>query len=67
MARKIIHVSLGACLGPMPGMGMNYNRTGVLARRRTFVILFLNPLKSKTHQKVMKVGMVSRHGTYMSW
>ena len=25
MARKIIHVSLGACLGPMQGMGMNYN------------------------------------------
>ena len=38
MARKIIHVSLGACLGPMPGMGMNYNRTGVMARTQTFQI-----------------------------
>ena len=27
---------------------------------------FLNPRKSKTHPKIMKLGMVSRHGTYMS-
>ena len=67
MARKIIHVSLGACLGPMPGMGTNYNRTGVMARPQTFRILVFNPHKSKTHQKVIKGGMVSRHGTYMSW
>ena len=39
MARKIIHVSLGACLGLMPGMGTNYNRTGVMARPQTFGIL----------------------------
>ena len=32
MARKIIHVSLGACLGPMAGMGTDYNDTGVMAR-----------------------------------
>ena len=67
MTRKNIHVSIGACLGPMPGMGTNYNRTGVLARPQTFGISVLNPRKSKTHQKVMKVGMVSRHGTYMLW
>ena len=67
MARKIIHVSLGACLGPMPGMGMSYNRISVLARPQTFGISVLNQHKSQTHQKVIKVGMVSRHGTYMSW
>ena len=38
MAIKIIHVSLGACLGPMPGMGMNYNHTGVLAWQQTLRI-----------------------------
>ena len=27
---------------------------------------FLNPRKSKTHPKIMKSGMVSWHGTYMS-
>ena len=44
MARKFVHVSLGACLGPMPGMGMNYNRTGVLARPQTFGIsVFKSP------------------------
>ena len=44
MARKIIHVSLGACLGPMPGMGMNYNCTGVMARPQTFLIsVFKSP------------------------
>ena len=67
MARKIIHVSLGACLGSMPGMETNYNHTGVLARPQTFRISVLNPHKSKTHQKVIKGGMVSHHGTYMSW
>ena len=67
MARKFIHVSLGACLGPMQGMGMNYNLIGVLARPQTFESWFLNPHKSKTHQKVIKGGIVSCHGTYMSW
>ena len=44
MARKIIHVSLGACLSLVPGMGMNYNRTGVLARPQTFGIsIFKSP------------------------
>ena len=44
MARKIIHVSLGACLGLMLGMGTNYNRTGVLARPQTFRIsVFKSP------------------------
>jgi hypothetical protein len=44
MARKIIHVSLGACLGPMQGMGMNYNRNSVLARPQTFGIsVFKSP------------------------
>ena len=38
VARKIVHVSLGAGLGHMPGMGTNYNRTGVLARPQTFGI-----------------------------
>ena len=62
-----MHVSLGACLGPMQGMGMNYNLTGVLAHPQTFGISVLNPHKYKTHEKVIKVGMVSRHGTYLSW
>ena len=57
----------GACLGPMPGMGMNYNHTGVLAHPQTFRNSVLNPHKSKNHQKVIKGGMVSHHGTYMSW
>ena len=44
MARKIILVSLGACLGPMSGMGTNYNRTSVLARPQTFRIsVFKSP------------------------
>ena len=44
MARKYIDVSLGACLGPMPGMGTNYNRTAVLARPQTFRIsVFKSP------------------------
>ena len=46
MARKIIHVSLGACLGPIPGMEMNYNHTGILARPQTFGISVLYPRKS---------------------
>ena len=58
-------MSLGACLGPMPGMGMNYNRIDILARPQTLGVSILNPRKSKTHQKIMKVGMVSRHGTNM--
>ena len=40
MARKFIHVSLGACLGPMPGMGTDYNYSSVLARPETFQISF---------------------------
>ena len=67
MARKIIHVSLGACLGPMRGMGTNYNWTGVMAHPQTFGISIFKSRQSKTHQKVIKGGMVSRHGTYMSW
>ena len=67
MARKFVRVSLGACLGPMPGMGTNYDRPRVLARPQTFGISVLNTHKSKTHQKVIKAGMVSHHGTYMSW
>ena len=44
MARKIIHVSLGACLGPMPGMGTNYNRTAVMAHPQTFrILVFKSP------------------------
>ena len=44
MARKIIHVSFGAWLGPMRGMGMNYNRTGILAHPQTFGIsVFKSP------------------------
>ena len=44
-----MNVSLGACLGPMQGMGTNYNLTGVLARPQTFGIsVFKSPYKSKT-------------------
>ena len=46
MAREIIRVSLGACLGPMPGMGTNYNRTSILVRPQTLESRFLNPRKS---------------------
>ena len=49
MARKIIHVSMGASLGPMPGMGMKYNRTGVMARPQTFrILVFESPI---SHQR----------------
>ena len=72
MVRKIIHVSLGACLGPMPGMGMNYNRTGVLARPQTFGIsVFKSPSIQNSPESHETSGMgpcmVSRHGTYMLW
>ena len=44
MARIIIHVSFGACLAPMPGMGSNYNRTVVLTHPHTFRIsVFKSP------------------------
>jgi len=35
MASKTIHVSLGACLGPMQEMRMNYKHLGVVARPQT--------------------------------
>ena len=42
-------MSLGAFLGLMPGMGMNYNRTGVMARPQTFRIsVFESPV---SHQR----------------
>src|SRR6266516_2715157 len=45
MARKFTHVSLGACLGPMPGTRTNYNCTRVLARPQKFGIsVFISPL-----------------------
>ena len=56
MARKIIHLSLGACLGSMPGMRMNYNRTGILAHPQTFESWFLKPHKSKLTRKSSKVA-----------
>ena len=44
MARKIIDVSLGACLGPMAGMGMNYNHTRILTRPQTCgILVFKSP------------------------
>ena len=66
MATKIIHVSLDACLGPMQRMGMNYNCLGVWVGLGHWESRFLNPRKSKTHLKIVKLGVVSRRGTYMS-
>ena len=44
MARKLINVSLGARLGPMPGMGTNYNHIAVLAHPQAFGIsVFKSP------------------------
>ena len=46
MARNIIHVSLGACLGPMLGMGTNYNRTASWLVLKHLESRFINPRKS---------------------
>ena len=80
MARKIIRVSLGACLGPMLGMGMNYNRTGVMARPQTFRIsVFESPV---SHQRwhgvtswhiyvvvktLSNLGQALLHTSYKNW
>jgi hypothetical protein len=56
----------GACLGPMEGMGMNSTVSASWLTLKHCESRFLNLHKSKTHQKIMKLGMVSRHSTYMS-
>ena len=57
----------GACLGPMERMGTNSTILPSWLGHKHCESRFLNLCKSKTHQKIMKVSMVTRHGTYMSW
>ena len=65
---KIKTVSLGACLGPMQEIGMNFKHHGTVDCRQNIEMPgFLNSSKSKTRLKFMKVGMLSWSGINMSW
>ena len=54
----------GACLGPMEGMGMNLTVSVSWLSHKHCESRFLNLCKSKTHQEIMKLGIVLLHGTY---
>ena len=54
----------GACLGPMERMGTNSTVSPSWLGHKHCESRFLNLCKSKTHQEIMKLGMVSLHGTY---
>ena len=54
----------GACLGPMERMGTNSTVSPSWLGHKHCESRFLNVCKSKTHQEIMKLGMVSLHGTY---
>ena len=54
----------GACLGPMERMGTNSTVSPSWPGHNHCESRFLNVCKSKTHQEIMKLGMVSLHGTY---
>ena len=54
----------GACLGPKERMGTNSTVPPSWLGHKYCESRFLNLCKSKTHQKIMKLGMVSLHGTY---
>ena len=61
-------MSLGACLGPMQEMGMNFNHQGTVGCQQNIEIPgFLNSSKSKTRLKFMKLGMLSWCGINMLW
>src|SRR6266496_4323516 len=64
MARKTYMCPWGACLGPMERMGMNSTISPSWLGHKHCESRFLNLCKSKTHQEIMKFGMVSLHGTY---
>jgi hypothetical protein len=52
----------------MQEMGMKFKHLGVVARPVTLRNLaFKIPVNSKTRLKIMKLGMVSFHGTNMLW
>ena len=54
----------GACLDPMERMGMNSTVSPSWLGHKHCESRFLNVCKSKTHQEIMKLGMVSLHGIY---
>ena len=49
-------VSLGACLGPMQEMGMNFKHPATVTWPQTLRYLVLNSSKSKNCVKFMKLG-----------
>ena len=55
----------GACLGPMERMGMNSTVSLSWLGHKHCESRYLNLCKSKTHQEIMKLRMVSLHGTYI--
>ena len=65
--RKTIHVSTGEFLGPMQEMRIKLKHMGIMAWPRTLRNLVLKSCKSKTRLEIMKLGMVSCHGTNMLW
>ena len=64
MARKTYMFPWGACLGPMERMGTNSTISPSWLGHKHCESRFLNVCKSKTHQEIMKHGMVSLHGIY---
>ena len=54
----------GACLGPMERMGTNSTVSPSWLGHKHCESRFLNVCKSKTRLEIMKLGMVSLHGTY---
>ena len=57
-------VSLGCMFRSHGTNGNEFNRLAVLPGHKHCESRFLNVCKSKTHQEIMKLGMVSLHGTY---
>ena len=60
-------MSLGACLGPVQEMGMNFKHQGIVDCRQNIEMPFLNSSKSKTRLKFMKLGMLSWNDINMLW
>ena len=54
-------MALGEFLGPMQEMGVKFKHLGVMARPERLRNLVFNSCNSKTHLKIMKLGMVSGH------
>ena len=54
----------GACLGPMEWMRTNSTISPSWLGHKHCESRFLNLCKTKTHEEIMKLGMVSLNGTY---